>query len=104
MKCEMCGHDHSGVTDSRPFVGGIRRRRQCERCGHRWTTKEYPADITSMVGDPYLRKLGITAMIQGYLRLSKYRRRVARDVVAALVLKQRIDERRAADAVKAPAA
>ena len=42
MKCPSCGHDDSQVKDSRPTEDGaaIRRRRQCEACGARFTTFE----------------------------------------------------------------
>lgn len=37
-----CGHGKSSlVTDSRPGKGmTIRRRRECSKCGRRWTTYE----------------------------------------------------------------
>lgn len=42
MRCPFCGHDTSQVKDSRPTEDGaaIRRRRQCEGCGARFTTFE----------------------------------------------------------------
>lgn len=42
MKCPSCGHEDSQVKDSRPAEDGaaIRRRRQCENCGARFTTFE----------------------------------------------------------------
>lgn len=42
MKCPSCGHEDSQVKDSRPTDDGaaIRRRRQCEGCGTRFTTFE----------------------------------------------------------------
>lgn len=42
MRCPFCGHDDSQVKDSRPTEDGaaIRRRRQCEGCGARFTTFE----------------------------------------------------------------
>lgn len=42
MKCPHCHRDGSRVIDSRPTDGGsvIRRRRQCENCGFRYTTFE----------------------------------------------------------------
>jgi transcriptional repressor NrdR len=42
MRCPFCGHDDSQVKDSRPSEDGasIRRRRQCEGCGGRFTTFE----------------------------------------------------------------
>ncbi len=42
MRCPFCGHDDSQVKDSRPTEdnNAIRRRRQCEACGGRFTTFE----------------------------------------------------------------
>jgi len=42
MRCPFCVHDDSQVKDSRPTEDGatIRRRRQCEGCGARFTTFE----------------------------------------------------------------
>ncbi|NNC73021.1 MAG: transcriptional repressor NrdR [Sphingomonadaceae bacterium] len=42
MRCPFCAHDGSQVKDSRPTEEGatIRRRRQCESCGARFTTFE----------------------------------------------------------------
>lgn len=42
MKCPFCGEDTTKVIDSRPSEdnSAIRRRRQCESCGKRFTTYE----------------------------------------------------------------
>jgi transcriptional repressor NrdR len=42
LRCPFCSHDDSQVKDSRPTEDGtaIRRRRQCEECGARFTTFE----------------------------------------------------------------
>ena len=42
MRCPYCAHEDSQVKDSRPTEDGaaIRRRRQCEGCGARFTTFE----------------------------------------------------------------
>jgi len=42
MKCPYCGEDDDRVTDSRIAENGyaIRRRRQCNKCGKRFTTYE----------------------------------------------------------------
>src|SRR6187399_576864 len=42
MRCPFCAHEDSQVKDSRPTEDGsaIRRRRQCEDCGARFTTFE----------------------------------------------------------------
>lgn len=42
MKCPFCSHEESKVIDSRPTDEGerIRRRRECLKCGKRFTTYE----------------------------------------------------------------
>lgn len=42
MRCPNCQHKNSKVLDSRPVEEGraIRRRRECEACGFRFTTFE----------------------------------------------------------------
>jgi transcriptional repressor NrdR len=42
LRCPFCAHDDSQVKDSRPTEDNtsIRRRRQCESCGGRFTTFE----------------------------------------------------------------
>ncbi len=42
MRCPFCSHEDSQVKDSRPTEdnAAIRRRRQCEDCGARFTTFE----------------------------------------------------------------
>ena len=41
MLCPYCTHQDSKVIDSRDAGDGIRRRRECLRCGLRFTTYEY---------------------------------------------------------------
>ena len=42
MKCPFCGNENTRVIDSRPAEenNSIRRRRQCDECGKRFTTYE----------------------------------------------------------------
>jgi transcriptional repressor NrdR len=42
MRCPFCGSEDTQVKDSRPVEDGsvIRRRRQCTKCGARFTTLE----------------------------------------------------------------
>ncbi len=49
MKCPECGYDDSKVIDSRPSENKIRRRRECIKCGYRFTTYEIIEDIPLMV-------------------------------------------------------
>jgi len=51
MKCPYCGELESKVIDSRPTEDGekIRRRRECMRCGRRFTTYEIVETVPLMV-------------------------------------------------------
>lgn len=40
MDCPYCSNSSSRVTDKRKSPGGIRRRRECLKCGKRFTTYE----------------------------------------------------------------
>lgn len=41
MKCPYCQHDKTRVIDTgHDMRGGVRRRRECESCGERFTTYE----------------------------------------------------------------
>ncbi|MFN8443607.1 MAG: transcriptional regulator NrdR [Caldilineaceae bacterium] len=43
MQCPHCGSSQHRVIDTRDAADSIRRRRQCEQCGQRFTTYEHVA-------------------------------------------------------------
>ncbi len=51
MRCPFCGHLESKVVDSRSSKEGdsIRRRRECLKCGRRYTTYERIEEVAQMV-------------------------------------------------------
>lgn len=49
MKCPYCGHTESRVVDTREVGDGIRRRRECQSCGQRFTTYEQVARVNLLV-------------------------------------------------------
>ena len=51
MRCPYCRHPEDKVIDSREAKEGmaIRRRRECEKCGRRFTTYEYVEEIQLMI-------------------------------------------------------
>ncbi len=49
MKCPYCASANSRVIDTRDAEGGIRRRRECESCGRRFTTYERVAPLRLVV-------------------------------------------------------
>ena len=51
MKCPFCGHQEDKVVDSRTSAdgGSTRRRRECLKCGKRFTTYEQVEEQSLMV-------------------------------------------------------
>jgi transcriptional repressor NrdR len=51
MRCPFCGYKEDKVVDSRATQEGsaVRRRRECLKCGRRFTTYEYVEDVSLMV-------------------------------------------------------
>jgi transcriptional repressor NrdR len=51
MRCPYCGYKEDKVVDSRATQeqSAIRRRRECLKCGKRFTTYEYIEDVSLMV-------------------------------------------------------
>lgn len=51
MKCPYCGYKEDKVVDSRATQeqSAIRRRRECLKCGKRFTTYEYIEEVSLMV-------------------------------------------------------
>lgn len=49
MRCPYCAATESRVLDTREMDDGIRRRRECQSCGQRFTTYEQVAKVTLLV-------------------------------------------------------
>ena len=51
MRCPWCGHPDDKVVDSRSAEAGasVRRRRECLRCGRRFTTFERLEEVSLSV-------------------------------------------------------
>jgi transcriptional repressor NrdR len=87
MRCPACGHDEDRVVDSRATRDGaaIRRRRECLRCEHRYTTYEYVERAPVLVAKkdgrrvPYDREKVITGVMRACQK-----RPVSREQIDAL--------------------
>lgn len=77
MKCAFCGHLESKVVDSRQTDDGlkIRRRRECLKCGARFTTYEIVETIPLIVvkRDKSRQPFDSTKLINGLLRACQKR-------------------------------
>ena len=87
MKCPYCNRESTKVIDSRPVEGNaIRRRRQCENCGKRYTTYEriendpHIVIKKDMVREPYNR-----AKIEAGIISSCHKRPISMDRITNLV-------------------
>jgi transcriptional repressor NrdR len=51
MRCPACGHKEDKVVDSRATAeeSAVRRRRECLKCGKRFTTYEYVEEVSLLV-------------------------------------------------------
>jgi transcriptional repressor NrdR len=51
MRCPYCGYKEDKVVDSRATAeeSAVRRRRECLKCGKRFTTYEYIEEVSLMV-------------------------------------------------------
>ena len=77
MKCPFCAHVDDKVIDSREGRGGdtIRRRRECLKCGRRFTTYERIDEIPYMVikKDGRREKFERQKLLQGLLKACEKR-------------------------------
>jgi transcriptional repressor NrdR len=72
MKCPFCGYKEDKVVDSRSTAedSAVRRRRECLKCGKRFTTYEYIEEISLMVikkdgrREPFDRKKILAGIIR----------------------------------------
>jgi transcriptional repressor NrdR len=72
MRCSFCGHKEDKVVDSRSTQDerAIRRRRECLKCGKRFTTYEYIEEPSLMVikkdgqRQPFDRKKVLSGIIK----------------------------------------
>ena len=88
MKCPYCGEHDTRVIDSRPADdnSSIRRRRQCDKCGKRFTTYEKVEAIPLVVikKDQSRESYDRTKIESGVFR-SCHKRAVSIDQMNALV-------------------
>ena len=88
MKCPYCADDNTRVIDSRPADDNtaIRRRRQCDVCGKRFTTYEKVENVPIMVikKDKTREAYDRTKIEQGIIR-SCHKREVPIDRIEACI-------------------
>ena len=87
MKCPFCGDDNTRVIDSRPADDNeaIRRRRQCDECGKRFTTYEKVETILIVIKKDKNRETYDRSKIESGVVRSCHKRPVSVDQIEACV-------------------
>lgn len=89
MRCSNCYYKSTKVLDSRPIEEGrsIRRRRECERCGFRFTTFERVEEVPLIVvkKDGVRQEYSRDKLIRGLIKACE-KRPVSIETIESLVL------------------
>ena len=84
LKCPFCGYEESKVVDSRPTEEGekIRRRRECIKCGKRFTTYEVIESVPILIvkKDKSREAFDRNKLMHGMLRACE-KRQVSMDTI-----------------------
>lgn len=101
MRCSNCQKKNTKVLDSRPIEEGraIRRRRECERCGFRFTTFERIEEIPLIVvkKDGMRQEFSREKLTRGLIRACE-KRPVALETIESIALEVEKNLRNAGDA------
>ncbi|HIS27828.1 MAG TPA: transcriptional regulator NrdR [Candidatus Avamphibacillus intestinigallinarum] len=77
MKCSNCNNKNTKVLDSRPIEEGkaIRRRRECDQCGFRFTTFERVEEVPLIVvkKDDVRQEFSREKLIRGLIKACEKR-------------------------------
>ncbi|MBZ5201139.1 transcriptional regulator NrdR [Planomicrobium chinense] len=101
MKCPACQHNGTRVVDSRPVDDNksIRRRRECESCGYRYTTFEKVEEMPLIVvkKDGSREEFSREKVLRGLIRACE-KRPVSLEVLEEVVFDIEKNLRRAGNA------
>jgi transcriptional repressor NrdR len=86
VKCPFCIQGQSRVVDTRDIGDGVRRRRECQACGQRYTTYERVASINLIVvkRDGRREDFDRDKLLKG-LRTACHKRPIPTDVLEQVV-------------------
>ncbi|WP_152654827.1 transcriptional regulator NrdR [Oceanobacillus sp. CFH 90083] len=89
MRCSNCNNKNTKVLDSRPIEEGaaIRRRRECEKCGFRFTTFERIEEVPLIVvkKDGMRQEFSREKLTRGIIRACE-KRPVAIETIESIAL------------------
>lgn len=88
MNCPYCNNEDTNVLESRSLPGseGVRRRRQCKKCGKRFTTHEklVYVDLKIIKKNGKVEQYDREKLTKGILKAC-YKRKVSKKVIENLV-------------------
>jgi len=87
MNCPHCSETSHKVIDTRDTGESIRRRRQCQSCGQRFTTYEHIAANLLVVKSDGSREPYDRQKLLSSIRVATVKRRVSSEEVDAVVVK-----------------
>lgn len=88
MKCPKCGIDDDKVLDSRSARDGaaIRRRRECAKCGHRYTTyEEIDRDEVQVIKHDGTRQTFERQKLEKAIRHACGKRKISEDQIKTMI-------------------
>ncbi len=84
MQCPHCGDTHHKVIDTRDTADAIRRRRQCEVCGGRFTTYEHiAANLLIIKSDGRREPFDRQKLMQG-IQIAATKRPISRKTIESI--------------------
>ncbi len=85
MQCPHCGQREHRVIDTRETSDAIRRRRQCEKCGQRFTTYEHvAANLLVIKSDGRREPFDRQKLLSG-IQIAAAKRPISRETIDAIV-------------------
>ncbi|MBW7882447.1 MAG: transcriptional repressor NrdR [Caldilineaceae bacterium] len=85
MNCPHCGHSAHRVIDTRDTGDAIRRRRQCERCGQRFTTYEHVAANLLVIKSDGRREPFDRQKVLSGIQIASAKRPISRETMEHIV-------------------
>lgn len=85
MNCPHCGYPAHRVIDTRDTGDAIRRRRQCEKCGQRFTTYEHvAANLLVIKSDGRREPFDREKLLSG-IQVASAKRPISRETIVHMV-------------------
>jgi len=85
MVCPHCGHGNHKVIDTRDTGDAIRRRRECQHCGQRFTSYEHVAPSLLVIKRDGRREPFDRQKLLAGIRISTAKRPISSEVIEEIV-------------------